>query len=165
MFKKLIINKINVTRKQMTIKKRIRGNPLPLIVEQHPEDYEGYPFITLIQYRDQSLLGIVDNTTDKMIKAYILDLCGPAQVNEEQVITIATAWNKNSKDRYPLSFEFSKLGLAEIVKDIYQSFAVGFVTRVIGPLPRFEMNKITSIKRRRRKVLSSNIVINKVMKL
>lgn len=147
----------------MTTKKRVRGNPLPLIVEKHPADYNGYPFITLLQYRDQHLLGIIDNTTDKMIKAYILDLCGPTHVNEEQVIGIADVWYEKSKDQYPLSFEFSKLGLSDAVKEIYRSFAIGFVTRVIGPLPRFEMNEVKSIKRRKRKILSSNIeVYNKV---
>ncbi len=150
----------------MTTKKRVRGNPLPLIVENHPKNYDGYPFITLIQYREQHFLGIIDNTTDKMIKAYILDLCGPCQVNEEQVINIASMWYNDSKDRYPLSFEFSKRGLSEDVKSIYRSFAVGFVTRVIGPLPRFEMGEIKSIKRRRRKIISSNIKVNnKILKL
>lgn len=150
----------------MTTKKRVRGNQLPLIVENHPKNYDGYPFITLIQYRNQHLLGIIDNTTDKMIKAYILDLCGPSHVNEEQVIEIAKSWYVASKDRYPLSFEFSKLGLAEEVKGIYRSYAVGFVTRIIGPLPRFEMGEVVSIKRRRRKALSPNLKVhNKILEL
>lgn len=150
----------------MTTKKRIRGNPLPLIIEPHPSDYAGYPFITLIQYRDKDFLGIIDNATDKMIKAYVLDLCGPASVNEEFVIRIATAWYKESKDRYPISFEFSKLGVADSVKSIYKSFAVGFVTRIIGPMPKFEMSEVKSIKRRRKKALPPNIEIhNKIVKL
>lgn len=150
----------------MTTKKRVRGNPLPLIVEKHPKNYDGYPFITLIQYRDQHLLGIVDNTTDKMIKAYILDLCGPTRVNEEQIINVANQWYMTAKDRYPLSFEFSKLGLSEEVKGIYRSYAVGFVTRIIGPLPRFEMGEVKSVKRRRRKPISSNMEVhNKILKL
>jgi len=143
----------------MTTKKRVRGNPLPLIVEKHPKKYDGYPFITLIQYRDKQLLGIVDNTTDKMIKAYVLDLCGPSKINEEHVIEIAKKWYATSKDRYPISFEFSKMGIAGTVNVIYRSFAVGFVTRVIGPLPRFEMGEVKSIKRRRRKVISPNIEV------
>ena len=144
----------------MTTKKRVRGNPLPLIVENHPEDYDGYPFITLIQYRDQHLLGIIDNITDKMIKAYILDFCGPTEVDEERVINIASEWYTNSRERYPLSFEFSKRGMSDEVKAIYRSYAVGFVTRVIGPLPRFEMGEVKSVKRRRRKPISSNIEVH-----
>ncbi len=150
----------------MTTKKRIRGNPLPLIIEGHPADYDGYPFITLIEYRDKHLLGIVDNATDKMIKAYILDLCGPTEVNEEFVISVATEWYETSRDRYPISFEFSKRGLSASIKDIYKSFAIGFVTRIIGPLPKFEMSEVKSIKRRRKKSLPTGIEIhNKIVKL
>jgi hypothetical protein len=145
----------------MTTKKRVRGNPLPLIIEPHPADYAGYPFITLIEYRDKHLLGIIDNATDKMIKAYVLDLCGPASVDEEFVIEVAADRYKNAKDRYPISFEFSKQGVAENVKSIYKSFAVGFVTRIIGPLPKFEMSEVKSIKRRRKKPLSPNIEVHK----
>ena len=145
----------------MATKKRVRGNPLPLIIEPHPVDYAGYPFITLIEYRDKHLLGIIDNATDKMIKAYVLDLCGPTSVDEEFVIGVAADWYKNAKDRYPLSFEFSKQGVADDVKSIYKSFAIGFVTRIIGPLPKFEMAEVKSIKRRRKKPLSPNIEVHK----
>ena len=145
----------------MTTKKRVRGNPLPLIIEPHPADYVGYPFITLIEYRDKHLLGIIDNATDKMIKAYVLDLCGPASVDEEFVIEVAADWYTNAKDRYPISFEFSKQGVADNVKSIYKSFAVGFVTRIIGPLPKFEMSEVKSIKRRRKKPISPNIEVHK----
>jgi len=150
----------------MTTKKRVRGNPLPLIVEKHPDNYDGYPFITLIQYREQDLLGIIDNTTDKMIKVYILDLCGATQVNEEQIINVASFWYSESKDKYPLSFEFSKMGISDEVKKIYRSLPVGFVTRVIGPVARFEMNEVKSVKRRRRKAISVNMEVHhKITKL
>ncbi len=150
----------------MTTKKRIRGNPLPLIIEGHPSDYDGYPFITLIEYRDKHLLGIVDNATDKIIRAYILDLCGPEAINEEFVISVASEWYEESKDRYPISFEFSKRGMSEPLKNIYKSFAIGFVTRIIGPLPKFEMSEVKSIKRRRKKPLPEGIEIhNNIWKL
>jgi hypothetical protein len=150
----------------MATKKRVRGNPLPLIIEEHPEDYDGYPFITLIEYRDNHLLGIIDNATDKMIKAYVLDLCGPAGVDEENIINVASVWYENSRDRYPISFEFSKMNLSEEVKPIYKSFPVGFVTRIIGPMAKFEMNEVKSIKRRRKKPLPANIEVHKkVIKL
>jgi len=145
----------------MATKKRIRGNPLPLIIEEHPKDYQGYPFITLIEYRDQHLLSIIDNATDKMIKAYILDLCNPENINEEMVIEVAAEWYAESRDKYPISFEFSRRMMAAEVKPLYKSFAIGFVTRLIGPLPKFEMNEVKSIKRRRKKPIPANIEIHR----
>jgi hypothetical protein len=144
----------------MAIEKRVRGNPIPLIIENHPDTYEGYPFITLIQYRDQHHLTIVDNATQKTIKVFALDLCGPEQVNEETIINVANQWYLNNKDRYPLSFEFSRLQLSEMVEKVYRTFNIEFVTRVIGPLPKFEMAEVHKIKRRRRKVVPIGMEIH-----
>lgn len=132
-------------------KKRARGNPVPLIVEDHPSDYEGYPFITLIQYRDEHVLTLIDNAEQKTIKAYVLDLCGPEGVDEQRIVDVASEWYHNNSDRFPISFEFSRRQMTEEVSPIYRTFNIEFVTRVIGPLPRFEMSEVQSVKRRKRK--------------
>jgi len=144
----------------MATKKRSRGNPIPLIIEEHPADYDGYPFITLIQYNKKHFLAIVDNTDAKTIKAYILDLCGPEGVNEEEIIKIAAEWYDNSRDQYPISFEFSKRGVSETTMRIYKSYTIEYVTRIIGPLPKFEMSDTVSVKRRRRKSVPSGMEIH-----
>jgi len=144
-----------------TVKKRIRGNPIPLIIERHPEEYKGYPFITLLQYRNNQQLTIIDNITDKHVRSYVLDYCGPAGVDEEQIILAASDWYSNHRDEYPISFAFSRLGISNIVSKIYQTYNIEFITRVIGPLPRFEMNEIHSIKRRRRKPIPAGMEVRK----
>ena len=139
-----------------------RGNPHPLIVEPHPSDYQGYPFITLIQYRKEHSLTIVDNADDKTIKLYVLDLCGPSQVNEELLITIAHDWYKTGEyEKCPVSIAFSRSGISPEAQKIYRSYNVEFVTRVIGPLPKFEMKKVRSIKRRRRKPIPPGVELIK----
>ncbi len=140
--------------------KRTRGNPIPLIVENHPEEYDGYPFITLIQYRKDHFLTIIDNSTPKQIKSYVLDLCGPSRVNEELVIEIASDWWNKHREYYPLSFEFSKKGLTRQMSSIYRSFNIEYVTRIIGPLPKFEMQEVQSVKRRKRKGIPKGMKIN-----
>lgn len=148
------------------MKRRTRGNPIPLIVEDHPEDYEGYPFITLIQYRNQHVLTLIDNADDKQIRHFVLDLCGPAKVNEEQLIEVATEWWEHKRERYPISFEFSRLGLTSEVGAIYRTYNIEYVTRVIGPLPKFEMSEVTSIKRRKRKAVPAGVkVVSHVTRL
>lgn len=143
-----------------------RGNPHPLIVEPHPADYKGYPFITLIQYRKEHSLTIVDNADDKNIKVYVLDMCSPAQVNEELLITVAHNWYE-SEDylKYPVSIAFSQAQIAPEAMKIYRSFNIEFVTRVIGPLPMFEMKKVRSIKRRRRKPIPPGVQLIKNKKI
>jgi len=150
------------------IKKRIRGNPIPLIVEKHPEDYQGYPFITLIQYKDQDLLIIVDNVDEKNIDAYVLDLCGPENIDEEHMINVVSVWWDERRERFPVSFEFSRLNETSQVSKIFRTFHIEYVTRVIGPLPHFEMNEASKIRRRKRKPLPPGMEVhhkNKIVKL
>lgn len=140
--------------------KRTRGNPAPLIVEQHPEDYDGYPFITLLQYKKEHVLAIVDNTDNKHVRSYVLDDCGSNSVNEETLIRVAVQWWENNKDNYPISIEFSRTGIASETQRIYKTFNIEYITRVIGPLPKFEMSETRSVKRRKRKIISKAIAIN-----
>lgn len=133
----------------MPQKKRTK-NAVPLIIEQHPEEYNGYPFITLLQYRKQHMLTIVDNWDDRVIRAFVLDLCGPEKVNEEAVINAAVHWWEQTDKQYPISIEFSKVGLTTEVSRIHRVFNVEFVARVIGPLPQFDMSEVYSIKRKKR---------------
>jgi len=142
-------------------KRKRKGNHVPLIIEPHPEDYNGYPFITLIQYRDTHDLTVVDNATENTITAFVLDKCGPVGLDEEAVISVIADWHRNHSDDYPLSFEFSRLGLSGIMSSILQPYPIDFVTRVIGPLPRFNMTENTSVRRRRRKQVPSGVEIHK----
>lgn len=146
----------------MTKRKRTRANAVPLIIEEHPDNYNGYPFITLIQYRNQHVLAVIDNMTPKKIKAYVLDLCGPAKVDEEEIINVASEWYEFDYERHPISIEFSKRGLSNYVSPIYREFNVDFVTRIIGPVPRFDMSTIHSIKRRRRKLIPPGIEVHSI---
>lgn len=144
----------------MTKRKRTRANTVPLIIEAHPDNYNGYPFITLIQYRNQHVLAVIDNMTAKKVKAYVLDLCGPANVDEEEIINVAAEWYEFDYERHPISIEFSKRGLSGHVSKIYREFNVDFVTRIIGPVPRFDMSTVHSIKRRRRKIVPLGMEIH-----
>lgn len=150
------------TTKPIT-KKNVIGEPkkssVPLIVEPHPKDYDGFPFITLVQYRKAPMLVIVDNADEDVIRAYVLDLCGPEHVNEEAVITAATEWYSTNRSNYPISIEFSRRGMTMMASKIYRALSIEFVSRVIGPVPKYPMSNIKSIKRRRRKPISTNVEI------
>ena len=136
---------------------------VPLIVEHHPKDYYGYPFITLIQYRKQHMLTIVDNVDEENIKAYVLDMCGPEVVSEELVIAAAAEWYETSRFLHPISIFFSKKNLTGITSKIYKSLSLDYVSRLIGPVPQFPVGveSIKSIKRRRRKPIPATVEIHR----
>lgn len=132
----------------------------PLIVEPHPKDYTGFPFITLIQYRKQPMLVIVDNADDEAVRAYVLDLCGPEHVDEEAIISVATEWYSANRASFPISIEFSRRGMTSVTSKVYRALSVEFVSRIIGPVPKYPMGTIKSIKRRRRKAIPTGIEVH-----
>lgn len=136
-----------------------KKSTVPLIIEPHPKDYSGFPFVTLIQYRKQPMLVIVDNADDEIIRAFVLDLCGPERIDEELVIQAAAEWYSANKTNFPISIEFSRQGLTPATSRIYRSLNVEFVSRIIGPVPKYPMNTVKSIKRRRRKPLTQGVEI------
>jgi len=142
------------------VKRKRKSNHVPLIVEPHPEDYNGYPFITLIQYRGNHELTVIDNANDKTITAFVLDRCGPEGIDEETVISIIAEWYDIGPARHPLSFEFSKLGISGTMSAIMVKYPTDYVTRVIGPLPQFNMTENKTVRRRRKKQVPSGIAIH-----
>lgn len=143
-----------VTTKRAASEKKLS---VPLIVEPHPANYTGLPFITLIQYRKQPMLVIVDNADDEVVRTYVLDLCGPEHVDEEVVIQVAMDWFTTNRQNYPISVEFSRRGMTPITSKVYRALNIEFVSRIIGPVPKYPMNTVKSIKRRRRKPISNGI--------
>lgn len=133
---------------------------VPLIIETHPHDYTGFPFITLIQYRKQPMLAIIDNADDEVIRAFVLDLCGPEHVDEEMLIHAAAEWYATNRNNFPISIEFSRRGLTPLTSKIYRALNIEFVSRVIGPVPKFPFSTVKSIKRRRRKAIPSGVEIH-----
>jgi hypothetical protein len=138
-----------------------KANHMPLIVEPHPTEYNGYPFITLIQYRDKHHLTIVDDATEKIIDAFVLDLCTPEGLNEETIIGIVANWYEENSERYPVSIEFSRRGISGNMSKILRTFNIDFVTRVIGPLPKFNIMETFSIKRRRKKSIPHGVEVHR----
>lgn len=131
----------------------------PLIVEEHPDDYDGYEFITLIRYNDDNYLTIVDNMHPKFIDCYVLDFCSGANIEEEFVIQLAQSWYLKSKEKYPISIEFSKQGQTATFSKILRSFNIDYVSRVIGPLPNFEMKGVDKVRKRKRKPVPKGVKI------
>lgn len=148
----------------MSLIKKTQSKPTkrhvtPLIIEPYPKEYKGYPFITLIVYRKQQMLTIVDNVDNDNIKAFVLDYCGAEDVNEERLILTTAEWYETDKNNYPISIEFSRRGMTGETSRIYRTFSIEFVSRVIGPVPKFSMESSKSIKRRRRKSVPQGVEV------
>ena len=132
----------------------------PLILENYPEDYNGYPFITLIMYGDDDYLTIIDNYSQTQINAYVIDLCSPENVNEELLVNTAKEWYFSEQKNVPISVIFSKNDMLSEMRRIHKSFNINYVKRIIGPLPKYNMDLIKKTKRKKRKVSDVNVPVN-----
>lgn len=129
---------------------------VPLIIENYPPDYDGYKFISVIKYNDVNTLNIIDNIKNKSIHTYVLDLCRAENVEEDLIIRITEKWYNTKKYDYPLSIEFSKLGLSHIANKILRVYPIDYVTRIIGYVSQFPMSGTKEIRRKRRKSININ---------
>jgi len=122
------------------------------IVETHPSDYEGYPFMTLLQLKktNDGIIGVVDNWDNNSIKIYVLDLCELSELNEEHLLEAAYQWFTTSL-HIPFSIYLSQNDIHIIASKIYRVFPIDQIARVIGPCPKYDMATVGDIKRRRRR--------------
>lgn len=139
-------------------------NILPLKPEPHPENYSGYKFLSLVNFSDASFICIVDNVLNNEIVSYVLDLFPKVydqnvQELEIHLLEIAGDWFEKSRHKYPLSIEISRRGLSNVYSKILQRYPIDNVSRVIGPLPSYNMGAPIKIKKRKLKKLSSGITI------
>ena len=77
----------------------------------------------------------------------------PERVDEERMIQAAAEWYDTNRTNFPISIEFSRRGMTPMTARVYRALNVEFVSRVIGPVPKYPMNTVKSLKRRRRKAL------------
>lgn len=125
-------------------------NGVPLVVEQHPDNYTGAPFLTLIQYNTKSDLVVVDNFINGTIRAYALDYCDIANLNIEKILEVVDNWYHTNRSNYPISIEFGKLGIAQPTSLLLRIYNADYIQRIIGPVPKFAMSNANTTVRRRK---------------
>lgn len=131
---------------------RKSAHSVPLIVEPHPETYTGYAFITLIRYNDENTINVIDNIINKTVHTYVLDLCGPSEVDESKFIDIALEWySSGNNKKYPLSVELSRLDMSTTMNQILRVFPLDYITRIIGPVHEYPMTGYSRCRKRKKR--------------
>lgn len=105
--------------------------------------------LSMLEHRREKYLVIVDNIDDETITAYVLDYAQQEGIDLPLFIKIAEEWLKKSNGSYPLSFEFSRLGLTPATRQIYKSFDIAYVTRLVGRAFSIDLTTPVRIRRRR----------------
>lgn len=132
---------------------------VPPLVFEELQDELNYIFLTLIEYKRVKYLTIVENVIDDEIHAYVLDLLPAEEVDQTWFMSVATRWFYSASERYPLSFEFAKLGQGEVIKKALRTFNINSTSRVIGKLFKFNVNAKPKVRRRKVLTLPERIEI------
>ena len=102
---------------------------------------------------------VIENVIDEEIQAYVLDNLAAEGVDQEWFLSVATRWFYASSERYPLSFEFAKIGQGDVVRKILKTFNINSTSRIIGKLFTYPMNAKSKVKRRKVNAIPETIEI------
>ena len=122
---------------------------VPNLIVEFASDSGNMFFLTVLEYRRQNYLAIIDNVTSEEVGAYVLDFAQQERLDLRQLLSAITLWFYRGSGKYPLSFEFSRLGMTPMTNLIYKTFELPHVTRLIGNDFRFDLETPPKIRRRR----------------
>lgn len=122
---------------------------IPNLIVEFASDSGTMFFLSVLQYRKEDFLVVVDNISSEEVGAYVLDFAQQEQLNVQELMSLVTRWFYESSMKHPLSFELSKLGIGPAVNRIYKTFELAHVTRLIGYDFRYDFETAPKIRRRR----------------
>lgn len=132
---------------------------VPNLIVEYLTDTTNNFYLSVLEYRGEEMLVVIDNITTDTVGAYVLDLARQEGLDTQQILRVITEWFYRGSARYPLSFEFSRLGLASLTNRIYRQFDTNCVTRLVGNDFTYRLNVSPRIKRRRVTKLPAGVEI------
>ena len=124
-------------------------NKIPPLIIENVKDKANLYYLSLIEYKRDSYLTIIDNITPNEISAFVLDYANQESIDMQNFLSIANHWFYKSAHKHPLSFEIAKLGLTSQLSPLYRSFDVNYISRVVGHPFSFNLEPRTKVKRRK----------------
>ncbi len=107
-------------------------------------------YVTLLEYKKNPYLCIIDSMNENEINAYVLDLIEQYDIPVDKFFSAVTWWFYDASQKYPLSIEFSKRGISESLYPLYKTFEMSYITRIVGNT--FKREEVPQ-KIKRRKVI------------
>lgn len=122
---------------------------IPTLIVEYASDSGNLFLLSVLEYRRENYLVVIDNISEEEVGAYVLDFAQQEKLNLKELMSVIIRWFYSASTRYPLSFEFSRLGLTTAANRIYKTFELPHVTRLIGNDFRFDFETPPKIRRRR----------------
>lgn len=138
---------------------------IPPLVIEHVKDPVNLFYLSLIEYKRENYLSIIDNITNNEVSAFILDFANQEKINLLNFLSFVNNWFYQSAHLYPLSFELSKCGLTHRMSPLYRTFDINFISRIIGHPFSFDLELNTKVKRRKVTPIPTSVEIRLKSKL
>ena len=122
---------------------------IPPLTVENVVDKVNLFYLSLIEYKRENYLSIIDNINDREVSAYILDFAKQSDEDIKLFFSIANDWFYRSSHKYPLSFEISKHNLTSKYASIYRTLDVGYISRIIGNPFNYNVSESSKVKRRK----------------
>lgn len=134
---------------------------IPPLALELKQDSSTLHYLSVLEYRRDTFLVVVDNITETEVTAFTLDFAEQEGIKVADFLTICTSWFYKSSNRYPLSFEIAKLGLTQQLAPLLKVYDTNNVSRIIGVPFQFNITPAKpKIKRRRVVPVQSTVEIN-----
>ena len=112
-------------------------------------DRGNYIYMSLIEYKRELYLCIIDSVKPNEIGAYVLDYAEQCNIDLQKFFQFVTHWFYSKSDSHPLSVEFARVGLTEWAGPIYRTFDTTYVSRIVGQAFFYENIDKNRVRRRR----------------
>ncbi len=122
---------------------------IPPLIFENLESNNNHAYLTLIVYKKQKYIVIVDNIINEEISAFVLDILETENIDVKWFLSICNLWYYQSSEKYPLSFEFAKLGQLDHVKRTIKTFNVNSISRIVGRIFIYNIHNKPKVKRRK----------------
>lgn len=106
-------------------------------------------YLSLIEYKREEYLCIVDNIRCSEIDAYVLDFADQHRIDMKDFFQVVTRWFYASSEVHPLSVEFARHGLTRYAAPIYRTFDATYVSRIVGHGFSYDAMNKSKVRRRR----------------
>lgn len=123
---------------------------IPPLTMEFKQDQTTLHFLSLLEYRRDNFLVVIDNITETEVSAYTLDYAEQSGIAIADFLSVATYWLYKSSGSYPLSFEIAKLGLTQKMAPILKVYDANNVSRIVGVPFQYQLELARpKVKRRR----------------
>jgi len=122
---------------------------IPDLFIERAEDRGNFFYVSVLEYKRENYLVVVDNIGTDELGAYVLDYAQQEGIRLKDLLTAVTFWFYRGSYNYPVSFEFSRLGISKYTNRIYKTFELAHVTRLIGKDFKYDLLSPPKVRRRR----------------